>query len=237
MVVTMRAYMKGGWPSIILAFGLIFGPLILILSTISDPVPRNLTLMCAILSSGIYGLVLYLSRAWWVPYLSKHPLRNAILLGIFNAALVETIFWAWERLLGAAGVAASPDLAMDFMITMPWYIGMAVIFVRSQGRRRFSNAAVLLLGGVYELGADGIVGGMIFGGGILNPGAWVLLALAYWEFIPVYSSMVLPAALIVSERQRPQTPAYPAWADAISPLLWLIPYTLYLAILLVILSR
>jgi len=229
--------MKGGWRSIILAFGLIFGPLILVLSAISGPTPRNLTLMCAILSSGLYGLMLYLSRARWAPRLSKHPLRNAIMLGVFNAALVETIFWAWERLLGASGVAASPNLAADLVITMPWYAGMAAIFVWAQNRRRFSNAAVLLLGGVYELGADGIVGGMIFGGGLLNPGAWVLLALAYWEFIPVYSSMVLPAALLVNVNKRPSLPAYPAWVDAILPLPWLIPYTIYIVILLVILSK
>lgn len=229
--------MKGGWPPVILAFGLLFGPAILILSTISDPSPRNLTLMCAILSSGIYGLMLYLSRAWWAPPLSKRPLRNAILLGSFNAALVESLFWAWERLLGAGGVAASPALAADLIITMPWYIGMAAIFAWAQNRRRFSNAAVLLLGGVYELGADGFVGGMIFGGGLLNPGTWALLALAYWEFIPVYSSMVLPAALLTDKSEKPPRPGYPPLVDALLPLLWLVPYALYLAILLVILSR
>lgn len=101
--VTLRAYVKDGRLSIIPAFGLIFCPLILILSAVFDPLPRNLTLMCAILSSGAYGLA---------PYLSKHPLRNAILLGIFNAAMVETILWAWERLLGASGVAARQDIVI-----------------------------------------------------------------------------------------------------------------------------
>jgi hypothetical protein len=231
---TMKALLRCGWPNIVLAFGLLFGPLILVLSTLSDRTPRNMTLACAILSSGFYALLLYLTRKWWLPHLSGNPRRNAILFGAFNAALIETIFWAWEKLWGAGGVAASPDLAIDLIITMPWYIGMVFIFVRAQDRRRFSMAAVLLLGGLYELGADGFVGGMLFGGGMLNPGAWALLALAYWEFIPVYASMVLPPAIVVGTARRPPEPQYPAWLDALAPLSWLVPYSLYLAVLFVL---
>lgn len=232
----MRAFFGHRPASIVLAFGLFFGPLILILSTISSPTPRNITLLCSILSSGLFSLILYLLRGFWLPKLSCHPPRNAILFGSLNAAIVEIIFWTWERLLGASGVAASSNLALDLIITMPWYIGMVAIFVWAQDRRRFSNAVVLLLGGLYELGADGIVGGMIFGGGLLNPGAWVLLALAYWEFIPVYASMVLPSALIVNTSPQPPKPASPAWRDALAPLLWLIPYAVYLLILFIIIK-
>lgn len=231
----MKAFSRGDWPSIVLAFGLVFGILILALSTLSDRSPRNMTLVCAILSSGVYALLLFLTGKWWLPYVSGHPRRNAVLFGVFNAALVETVFWAWEKLWGASGVAASPDLAVDLMVTMPWYIGMVMIFARVQDRRRFSTPAVLLLGGLYELGADGFVGGMLFGGGLLNPGAWALLALVYWEFILVYASMVLPAALIFSAAPRPPEPEYPAWVDALAPLLWLLPYTIYLLLLFLLL--
>jgi len=217
---------------IILAFGLFFGPFILLISTVASPTARNLTLLCSILSSGLYALMLYLTRGTWLPRLAKHPLRNPILFGSLNAAIVEIIFWAWERLLGASGVAASSNLAFDLLFTMPWYIGMVVLFVRAQDRRRFSTAAVLLLGGLYELGADGFLGGMIFGGGLLNWGAWILLALAYWEFIPVYASMVLPPALLVNTRPEKEKPASPAWRDALSPWLWLIPYSVYLLLAL-----
>jgi hypothetical protein len=216
------------WPHIVLAFGLIFGPLILLLSTISSPTPRNITLLLSILTSGLYALVLYMSRDRWIPLLTGHPLRNACLFGIFNAAMVETIFWVCERLVGATGVAASSNLPLDLIITMPWYIGMVVIFVYAQDRRRFSVSTVLLLGAVYELGADGIVGGMLFGGGLFSPGAWVLLALAYWEFIPVYASMVLAPALLIDKAPKKPSPSYPAWVDALSPLVWLIPYAIFL---------
>jgi hypothetical protein len=209
--------------------------MILILSALSDRTPRNLTLTCAILSGGLYALLLYLTRKWWLPFLSGHPLRNAILLGIFNAAFIETIFWAWEKIWGASGVAMSPDLARDLFMTMPWYIGMVIIFVWAQSRRRFSTPAVLLLGGLYELGADGFLGGMVFGGGLLSPGAWALLALAYWEFIMVYASMVMPPALLVDTTPRPPEQAYPAWADGLAPLLWLVPYTIFLVALFALL--
>jgi hypothetical protein len=114
---------------------------------------------------------------------------------------------------------------------------MVVIFVWAHNRRRFSNATVLLLGGLYELGADGFVGGMIFGGGLFNPGAWVLLTLAYWEFILVYASMVLPPALLINETPARQKPAGPAWPDALAPLLWLIPFAIYLLILLLAIAK
>ncbi len=224
---------KISWSRVLLAFGLVFGPLILILSTAAQPTPKNVTLLFAILSSGLYALAFYLTRKWWLPLLANHPIRNACLLGIFNAAAVETIFWAIEQLMGASGVAASPNLALDLLITMPWYIGMVIIFVWAQNRRHFSIAKVLLLGAVYETGADGFIGGMIFGGGLFSPGAWVLLALAFWEFIPVYASMVMPPALVADQNKREPAPAYPAWRDALSPLLWLIPYAIYLLIILV----
>ncbi len=168
-----------------------------------------------------------------MPLLARHPLRNACLFGIFNAVAIETLFWAYERLLGASGVAASSNLLLDLIITMPWYIGMVIIFTRAQDRRRFSPATVLLLGAVYELGADGIVGGMIFGGGLFSAGAWVLLALAVWEFIPVYASMVLAPALLIDKAPKKPSPSYPAWVDALSPLVWLIPYAIFLLCLFV----
>jgi hypothetical protein len=224
------------WPRLLLAFGLVFGPLILLLSTWSDPTLRNITLLLSILSSGLYALILYLARDRWMPLLARHPLRNACLFGIFNAVAVETIFWTYERLLGASGVAASFNLLLDLIITMPWYVGMVILFVRAQDRRRFSPAIVLLLGAVYELGADGIVGGMIFGGGLFSPGAWLLLALAFWEFIPVYASMMLPPALLIGKVPKKPSPSYPAWVDALSPLAWLIPYAIYLLALFVIIQ-
>ena len=93
--------------------------------------------------------------------LASNPARNAILLRINNAAIIETLFLIVEKAFGATGVAAHPNLLIDLLITMPWYIGMVWIFVKVQEEERFPLAAVLLLGAVYEMGADGIVGGVV----------------------------------------------------------------------------
>jgi hypothetical protein len=217
---------------LVLVFGLAIVMFIILLMTLLNPTPRSITVLISMLSSGVYTLLLYLTRKRWIPLLAGRPVRNACLLGIFNAAVVETIFWSWQSILGSSGVAASSSLLVDFIITMPWYAGMVILFVRAQYRRRFSISAVLLLGGLYETGADGIVGGMIFGHGLFSPGAWVLLAISFWGFILVYSSMVLPSALLISRAGSKPMPSYPSWADALSPFLWLILYALYLAVLL-----
>lgn len=229
------------WPRRLVIFGLILGPLMLIAAAISEPTAENLTFLLAIPGSGLYTLALYLTRRWWLPLLARRPLRNAMLLGIANAVVIETLFWLAERLMGATGVAASDNLLMDLVITMPWYMGMMIIFVRVQGRRRFPPAVVLLLGALYEMGADGVVGGQIMpllmGEQIDLLGAWLFLVLLmFWQFIPVYSSMVLPPAWLIETTPAAPAPPSPAWLDALRPLLWLIPYSIYLAGLLVIIA-
>jgi hypothetical protein len=228
----VRLELKVQWSKVILILGLACGLAILLFLTLASPSPKSLTVLVSIILSGLYTLALYLTRGRWTLWLAKHPLRNACLLGVLNAAIVETIFWAVQGAFGAMGVAASSILPLDLFITMPWYAGMVILFVRAQDRRRFPAPLVLLLGGLYETFTDGIVGNMIFGHQMFLPGAWVLLALSFWGFILVYSSMVLPPALLVQRAKARPVPSYPAWADALSPLLWLILYAIFLAILL-----
>lgn len=210
-------------------------------ATAADPTPENLTLFTAILTSGLYTLLLGSSRRLWRPWLAGKPLRNAALLGILNAAIIETLFLAVERAFGAKGVAAHPNLVVDLLLTMPWYTLMVITFVRVQDRQRFSASTVLLLGAVYELGADGVVGQLIgfpFGDSqLLDPGFWaLLLLLACWQFILVYSSMVLPPAWLVELAPREEPPREAAWRDALRPLIWLIPFSLYLFAALIVLG-
>ncbi len=113
-------------------------------------------------------------------------------------------------------------------------MGMVVIFVRVQDRQRFMSATVLLLGGLYEIGGDGIAGG-VFSGEIFMP--WVVVlypGVMFWLFIPVYSSMVLPPAWIIALTAPPPNPAIPAWKDALRPLVWLVPFMIYLLIFLIV---
>ncbi len=218
------------WLKTILITGLVWGQIILIAAAVMEPTPENLTLLFSIVSSGLYTLLLYRTRDLWMPRFTAKPLRNAILIGILNAALIETLFLIFEKIFGAAGVAAHPNLLVDLVLTMPWYAGMVFFFCRIQERYQYSNAAVLLIGAVYELGADGIVGGQvipILTGTVVNLAQnWVLLlTIAIWQFIPVYSSMVLPSAWLLDDAPQTNIRKATRW---MRPLWWLVPFTIYL---------
>jgi hypothetical protein len=230
------------WWNILIGLGITWGLLVTVIAAASEPTPENLTLMLAIWGAGLYTLVLRLTRSWWLPRLAKRPLRNAVLLGAFNAAVIETEFLVFEKIVGAQGVAAHPNLIVDLLMTMPWYILMCLTFVKVQNRRRFPGATVLFLGGLYELGGDGIVGsllGVFFGDlQLFTIAYWVqMVLLFFWAFIPVYSSMVLPPSWLIQATPVPtERQSTPAWRDALKPMLWLIPFTVYLVVFLLIIS-
>jgi hypothetical protein len=183
-----------------------------------------------------------------MPWLVKRPFSNACWLGIFKLAFIETLFWGTQKMLGATDVAAHPNLLIDLALTMAWYAGMVVLFVHFQRKRNFSPAVVLLLGALYEVGADGLVGGQIIpwisGKPVDFVGSWVLLAaLAFWQFIPVYSSMVLAPAWVLegasAEEAHPPVPGragWRVWLDVLSPLGWQAPYTIYVIIIMSIMG-
>lgn len=234
----------------LLRIGLAWAVILLVLmATTDDPTPEDHTLALSITLSGIYTVLLRFTRQWWLTRLAppdrtrRDIVRRAMLLGIVNAAVIEALFLVIEHILGAEGIAAHPNLLVDWLITMPWYAGVIVLFVRVQDRRRFAPAMVLLLGGLYEIGGDGIAGGL-FSGALFSPTYFPLLfAVMLWLFIPVYSSMVLPPAWVIATLpddppdgvREPSPPGAP-WRDALRPLLWLIPFIVYLAVLLVVIG-
>jgi hypothetical protein len=230
------------YPSWLVVAGAIWGQAILIAGTVGNPTPKNITLTVSIEAAGLYTLILFLTRPFWLPLLSSVGRFAAIALGIFNALLIETEFWAFERFFGASGVAASPNLLLDWLLTMPWYLGMVIIFVRGQRRSRFPPWIVFLLGGLYELGADGVVGGqiipLIIGQPVNLLQTWAFLLVAgFWKFILVYSSMVLPPTWILAAAKADERLPRRPWFDAFLPLAWLAPYTVYLLAALVLISR
>lgn len=215
--------------------GALWGGGILLFAVILEPTPENYTLAVSILLSGIYTWILFLTRRIWLKGLSKTPVINAVLLGSINAIVIETLFLFVEKAFGASGVAAHPNLLVDLLMTMPWYIGMVWIFVRVQKKEKFSWSGVLLLGAIYELGADGFVGGVILPAVMGNPTNIIQFLVfsalaAFWQFIPVYSSMVLPASWILEN--MPANTEKPRWQRGLLPLLWLIPFTIYLIVFL-----
>lgn len=222
------------WLRIMVIAGSIWGLIVLIIATFTEPTPENLTLFFSIIGSGLYTYLLYRIRDKWMPRLSEKPLRNAILIGILNAAVIETFFLVVEKIFGAAGVAAHPNLLIDLALTMPWYIGMVYFFCRIQERYQYSDAAVLLIGAVYELGADGVIGGQvmpILSGTVVNLGQhWLfLLIFSFWQFIPVYSSMLLPSVWLMDDIPQTNIRKATRW---MRPLWWLLPFTIYLLLLI-----
>ncbi|MGD8605279.1 MAG: hypothetical protein PVF49_11980 [Anaerolineales bacterium] len=225
----------------LVSIGIPWAVLTLSLITISEPTPENLTLFTSILGSGLYTLLLWLSRPLWLPRISGHPVRNAAIVGTFNAAVIEALFLLMQTVFDSEGIAAYPNLWIDLLLTMPWYIMMVITFTRVQNVRRFSTPTVLLLGAVYEFGADGLVSEILasFSGNsqLLSPAFWVMMAgVIFWQFILVYSSMVLPPAWVLDQAPRPAPMPWPAWRDALRPLVWLIPFTIYLFVVLLVAS-
>jgi hypothetical protein len=230
------------WLGWLLIVGIAWGQIALGVSLLSDRSPKNLTLAISIEGSGLYTLLLFFTRRLWLPKLARRPIAGATVLGMVNAAIIEALFLAVQTALGAEGVAADPDLVVDWLLTMPWYIGMVWSFVRVQKSETYAASAVLLWGAVYESGSDGTVGGVIMPllmGARVNPIEHFvfLFGLAFWQFIPVYSSMVLPPAWVLAAA-HPEAPSEmrARFLPGLKPLLWLIPYTLYLGLALVVMS-
>jgi len=230
------------WPLFLIGAGVLWGQVVLAAGTWRTPTPNNLTTFSAIETAGVYCLALFLTRRWWLPFLARRPALSAPAIGIFNAGLIEAEFWAYERLFGGSGVSASSNLLLDWLFTMPWYIGMVILFVRGQRRSRFPTVVLFLLGGLFETGADGVVGGQVMpwisGHPVALLSSWAfLVAIAFWEFILVYSSMILPPAWVIAAAFPGGSPPRRRWRDALMPLAWLVPYTAYLVLVLVVIGH
>jgi hypothetical protein len=132
------------------------------------------------------------ARKW-----AASPRTKFIVIGSLGAAFAEYVFWQIEKIYGITGVAANPNLAIDLLVTMPWYIMMVALLWKVQTRYRYSFAELFVLGGVYELGADGLVGSIMNGtfSAITVPSLIVLIPF----FSLVYAVMVIPASAIMKD--------------------------------------
>lgn len=162
-----------------------------------DPAPYELTQLAAIstcvgtLMFGIWRRV-DLQKFW--RGLDMGPSMKLFLAGGLGAAFVETEYVAWEHVTGAVGAAASPNLAMDLLETMPWYLLLLLFLGVALKHVRPSLFQLLLLGGVYELMSDGLLGSLI--GGTLTSG-WLFLLILIPIFTLVYSPIVVLPVLAV----------------------------------------
>lgn len=126
--------------------------------------------------------------------LSVGPATKLFLAGGVGAIFVETEYVVWEHITGAVGAAASPNLAIDLLETMPWYLLLMLFLGVALKHVRPTAFQMLLLGGVYELMPDGLLGALI--GGTL-PSALPFLLLLVPIFTLVYSPIVALPFLLV----------------------------------------
>lgn len=151
--------------------------------------------------------------------------KKFVFLGSLGAVWVEFVFWLFEKLCSAQGVAASPNLILDLLATMPWYIMMLFLLYRVETTYSYSYTEILLLGGIYELGADGIFGQIMEG---LTVASLFLVVMVIPLFVIVYSFIVLPPTYLlreeITEIRREQPQRTHKYRYALLPLLGLIPY-------------
>lgn len=200
------------------------------------PVARTVvvsTFICG-LTTVAFGLMVHGMRRLWKPPRLHGCLGGLlfVIVGSLGAAWVETIFWAFEKVFAVQGIAAHPNLIVDLLATMPWYIAMVTVLWFVHRRYRYHWTTVALLGVLYELGGDGILG-QILKGGPFDPSYMAqLLFICPGIFLLTYSPMVLPPVWLFPMDDEPYTgPRWQRVLGAFLPLLPLIPYAL-VAILL-----
>lgn len=138
--------------------------------------------------SGIKGIV-----AGW----RLSPALRFVLIGGAGAAWAEFIFWAYQTAFRITGVAANASFGLDLVVTMPWYLLMLVLLWQVVTRQSYTYRELVLLGGVYDLCADGLLRQAI--GGSLTPAAAALDVVAMPMFVVAYSIMVLPPCVLLAE--------------------------------------
>jgi hypothetical protein len=165
------------------------------------------------------------------------PRKKFVLIGGLGAAWAEFIFWFFEKVFGASGVAASPNLALDLIITMPWYAMMLFLLFKVETKYYYSFTEIVLFGGIYELGADGIFGQVL--AGLTLPNLFLTI-LIIPLFAIVYSVIVLPPTYVLRREIEDIRTLWPEGTHkywyGLYPLAGLIPYSIYVGLLLLFLS-
>jgi hypothetical protein len=158
--------------------------------------------------------------------------KKLLLAGGLGAVYVETEYEVWQNVFGASGVAANPNLVIDLLETMPWYLMMVGFLTVALRHRRATLFQLLLLGGVYELMADGILGSILAAKPAID---FLGLPFAVPIFTLVYSPIVaLPALAVWPSYQRlwSTNPPNGSRLWLFFPCLPIIPYGVFLILLL-----
>lgn len=230
------------WLQVIVIIGMISGLTISILGAAYNNTIENLTMLMVILFSGIYSLFLFLSRKLWVKLVTEgNAEKNVTIFAIANAFFIIFIGMFNERLIKSTSGSVSISSNFNLLTSIPWLIGIILIFVPIQKKQRFSWMIVLILSGCYEFVLETVQNGILIpflSGQSINFLNTIsdLLVLGFWQFVVLYSPIYLVIYwtfdyLPVSEKEKKKT----GW-DALKPLLWIFPYSIYFLILFLLFS-
>jgi hypothetical protein len=197
----------------------------LLVFALTGPTPSSFAKVVAVPAAGLVAWLAWLSRRLWLPATRSHPVAAAMVAGVAAGAAVELLGWEVQTIYRADGVTMSRSLLSDLAITVPWYVLLVRSFTLVQHRRRFPLPQVLLLGAVYGLGAQLVVGGLLLDAGPGSWAVWAIIGLAgFWQLIPAYAAIVGLPAMILEGTARPDPVKGPAFLDALRPLAWLLLY-------------
>lgn len=194
----MQRLLWSSWPRrVYVLLTAAYAMVLIPVATYLERTPENLTQFAAVstcvltLFTGLWQRD-RIQRLW--SRLRWSPGKKLLLAGGLGAAYVETEYEIWQHVTGANGVAASPSLIFDLMFTMPWYLLMTAFLTVSLRHARATLFQLLLLGGIYELMADGILGSILGG---KPPYDFLGLPFAIPIFTLVYSPIVVLPAMAV----------------------------------------
>jgi uncharacterized membrane protein len=126
------------WLQVIVIIGLISGLAISILGAAYNSTIENMTMLMTILFSGIYSLFLFLSRKRWVKLIAEgNTTKNISIFAIANAFFIIFIGMFNEQLIKSSSSSASISSSFNLLNSIPWLIGIILIFIPIQKKQRF----------------------------------------------------------------------------------------------------
>jgi hypothetical protein len=203
---------------------------------ISARTPANLTQFASITTCAVtlfVGLWRRRDLQELAAKLDVSPAKKTFVFGGVGAVYVETVYEVWQHVFGASGVAANANLALDLVFTMPWYLLLVAFLAVALEHVRPSLFQLLLLGGVYECMADGLLSSVIGGRFASIP----FLPLV----IPVFTIVYAPIVVLPAIATRPAYEAHWRTKPPLGSWLWMFfpcsAILLYGPLLIVLLFR
>lgn len=228
------------WLRILVIVGLVYGLGISILGNAANLSAENLIMLIAIIFSGVYSLLLFFSRKIWIPSVSgKNVHKNAAIFAIANAFFISFIVNLCAQLIQSSTVSASMISNSNLLVTIPWLIGIILLFIPIQKKFQFSWPIIILLSGLYEFIVE------IWLNGLLIPllsgqtiSFWYIFSdlflFGFWQFAILYSPVFLVIGWTFEDLSVSEDEKKNPLQRALKPVIWLLPFSIYFVILYLI---